>query len=481
MLREWLFFVSHPCLYKPTSMKGKILTLICATALLSSCHIYKTYDRPEDIVAEGLYRDTVAVNDTLVSDTANFGNLPWREVFTDPQLQALIEQALTSSPDIRTAALRVQEAQAPLLASKLAFIPALTLSPQGTVSSWDKGKATQTYSLPVTASWQIDMFGQLLNLKRQAQATLEQTLAYEQNVRVQLIANTANLYYTLLMLDRQLQITEGTAEILKKNTETMIAMKEAGFYNTTEAAVEQSRAAYAQVQASIPDIRSSIREVENSLCLLLGEPAHGIERSVLEEQQLPNEFSVGIPLQLLSNRPDVKAAEQALASAYYNTNVARSNFYPRITLSGSAGWTNSAGAAIVNPAKLLASAVASLTQPIFQNGANIAKLKIAKAQQEEAKIQFQTTLLNAGNEVSNALDMYQACTEKVNARNMQVNSAKNAADYTKELFNLGTSTYLEVLSAEQSYLSAQLSEVSDTFSRMQAVISLYQALGGGRE
>ncbi len=462
-------------------MKGKILTLICATALLSSCHIYKTYDRPEDIVAEGLYRDTVAVNDTLVSDTANFGNLPWREVFTDPQLQALIEQALTSSPDIRTAALRVQEAQAPLLASKLAFIPSLTLSPQGTVSSWDKGKATQTYSLPVTASWQIDMFGQLLNLKRQAQATLEQTLAYEQNVRVQLIANTANLYYTLLMLDRQLQITEGTAEILKKNTETMIAMKEAGFYNTTEAAVEQSRAAYAQVQASIPDIRSSIREVENSLCLLLGEPAHGIERSVLEEQQLPNEFSVGIPLQLLSNRPDVKAAEQALASAYYNTNVARSNFYPRITLSGSAGWTNSAGAAIVNPAKLLASAVASLTQPIFQNGANIAKLKIAKAQQEEAKIQFQTTLLNAGNEVSNALDMYQACTEKVNARNMQVNSAKNAADYTKELFNLGTSTYLEVLSAEQSYLSAQLSEVSDTFSRMQAVISLYQALGGGRE
>lgn len=462
-------------------MKGKILTLICATALLSSCHIYKTYDRPEDIVAEGLYRDTVAVNDTLVSDTANFGNLPWREVFTDPQLQALIEQALTSSPDIRTAALRVQEAQAPLLASKLAFIPALTLSPQGTVSSWDKGKATQTYSLPVTASWQIDMFGQLLNLKRQAQATLEQTLAYEQNVRVQLIANTANLYYTLLMLDRQLQITEGTAEILKKNTETMIAMKEAGFYNTTEAAVEQSRAAYAQVQASIPDIRSSIREVENSLCLLLGEPAHGIERSVLEEQQLPNEFSVGIPLQLLSNRPDVKAAEQALASAYYNTNVARSNFYPRITLSGSAGWTNSAGAAIVNPAKLLASAVASLTQPIFQNGANIAKLKIAKAQQEEAKIQFQTTLLNAGNEVSNALDMYQACTEKVNARNMQVNSAKNAADYTKELFNLGTSTYLEVLSAEQSYLSAQLSEVADTFDRMQSVISLYQALGGGRE
>ena len=454
---------------------------MCATALLSSCHIYKSYDRPEDITTAGLYRDTVAGGDTLVADTANFGNLPWREVFTDPKLQALIEQALTSSPDIRTAALKVKEAQAPLLASKLAFIPALALSPQGTVSSWDKGKATQTYSLPVTASWQIDLFGQLLNLKRQAQATLEQTKAYEQNTRVQLIANTANLYYTLLMLDRQLEITEGTVEILKKNTETMEAMKESGIYNTTEAAVEQSRAAYAQVQASLPDIRTSIREIENSLCLLLGEPAHAIERGILEEQQLPSDFSAGIPLQLLSNRPDVKAAEQALASAYYNTNVARSNFYPRITLSGSAGWTNSAGAAIVNPAKLLASAVASLTQPIFQNGANIAKLKIAKAQQEEAQIQFQTTLLNAGNEVSNALGQYQACSQKVEARNMEVNSAKNAADYTKELFNLGTSTYLEVLSAQQSYLSAQLSEVSDTFSRMQAVISLYQALGGGRE
>lgn len=462
-------------------MRKQIITLMCATVLLSSCHIYKSYDRPEDITTAGLYRDTVAGGDTLVADTANFGNLPWRGVFTDPQLQGYIEQALTSSPDIRTAALKVKEAQAPLLASKLAFIPSLTLSPQGTVSSWDKGKATQTYSLPIAASWQIDLFGQLLNQKRQAQANLEQTLAYEQNTRVQLIANAANLYYTLLMLDRQLEITEGTAEILKKNTETMEAMKESGIYGTTEAAVAQSRAAYAQVLASLPDIRASIREIENSLCLLLGEPAHAIERGILEEQQLPSDFSAGIPLQLLSNRPDVKAAEQALASAYYNTNVARSNFYPRITLSGSAGWTNSAGAAIVNPAKLLASAVASLTQPIFQNGANIAKLKIAKAQQEEAQIQFQTTLLNAGNEVSNALDQYQACSQKVAARNMEVESSKKAADYTKELFNLGTSTYLEVLSAEQSYLSAQLSEVSDTFSRMQAVISLYQALGGGRD
>lgn len=458
----------------------KILYLIGAAALLSSCHIYKSYDRPEEITTAGLYRDTLSGNESLTADTANFGNLPWKDVFTDSLLQSLIDQALTSNADIRTAALKVKEAQAPLLAAKLAFIPALSLSPQGVVSSWDKGKATQTYSLPVTASWQIDLFGQILNPKRQAEASLKQVEAYQQNAHVQIIANTANLYYTLLMLDRQLQISEKTADILKRNTETMQAMKDAAMYNINGAGVEQSRAAYAQVQASLPDLRANIREVENTLCLLLGQAPQPIRRSTLEEQQLPSEFSAGIPLQLLSNRPDVKAAEMALAAAYYNTNTARANFYPRIVLSGSAGWTNSAGAAIINPGKLLASAVASLTQPLFQNGANIAKLRIAKAQQEEAKIQFQQSLLNAGNEVSNALYRYQTYTEKAIARNMQVNSAKNAADYTKDLFNLGTSTYLEVLSAEQSYLSAQLSEVSDTFDRMQAVISLYQALGGGR-
>ena len=462
-------------------MKKQIITLMCATALLSSCHIYKSYDRPEDITAAGLYRDTTAVNDTLAADTANFGNLPWREVFTDPQLQALIEQALANNPDLRSAALNVKKAEAALMSARLAYAPTLALSPQGTVSSWDKGKATQTYSLPVTASWQIDLFGQILNPKRGAQVSLKQTQFYEQAVQTQVIANVANMYYTLLMLDRQLQITESTADILKKNVETVEAMKDAGIYNTTSAGVEQTRAAYAQVLASLPGMRQSIRETENALCLMLNQPAQEIERGVLENQQLPTEFSAGIPLQLLSNRPDVKAAEMSLAASYYDTNSARAAFYPQITLSGSAGWTNSAGSAIVNPGKLLASAIGSLTQPLFYRGANIARPKQAKAQEEQSKIQFQTTLLKAGNEVSNALYQYQMTSEKAISREIQVNSARKAAEDTKELFNLGTSTYLEVLSAEQSYLSAQTSEVSDTFDRMQAVISLYQALGGGRK
>ena len=461
-------------------MKGKIITLMCATALLSSCHIYKAYDRPEDISAEGLYRDTATVNGTLESDTTNFGNLPWREVFTDPQLQSYIEQALTNNADLRTTMLNVEQAEATLMSSRLAYLPQLGLSPQGTLTNWNKGEMTsKTYNIPVSASWQIDLFGQILNPKRAAQVSLKQAIFNQQAVQTQLIASTANIYYTLLMLDRQLEITEGTANVLKQYVETMEAMYDYG--NVNSAAIEQSRASYAQVVASLSDLRQSLTETENAFCLILNEPAHAIERGRLENHVLPTDFSAGVPIQLLSNRPDVKAAEMTLAACYYNTNSARAAFYPQITLSGSAGWTNSSGAGIVNPGKLLASLIGSLTQPLFYRGTNIARLKQAKAQEEQAKIAFQTALLSAGNEVSNALSLYQNTQEKVNSRTMQVNSARKAAEDTKELFNLGTSTYLEVLTAEQSYLSAQLSEVSDTFDQMQAVINLYQALGGGRE
>ena len=462
-------------------MKGtKIITLMCAAALMSSCHIYKAYDRPEDISAEGLYRDTALTNTAVETDTASFGNVPWREVFTDPQLQTYIEQALANNADLRSALLNVESAKAALLSARLAYLPQLALSPQGTLTNWDKGTSTsKTYNIPVSANWQIDLFGQILNPKRAAQVSLKQAQFNQQAVQTQLIASTANIYYTLLMLDRQLEITEGTAEVLKKYVETMEAMYQYG--NVNSAAIEQSRTSYAQVVASLSDLRQSISETENAFCLMLNEPAHAIERGVLEDQALPQEFSVGVPLQLLSNRPDVKAAEMSLAACYYNTNSARAAFYPQITLTGQAGWTNSSGAGIVNPGKLLASLIGSLTQPLFYRGANIARLRQAKAQEEQAKIAFQTSLLNAGNEVSNALSLYQNTLEKVNTRTMQVNSAQKAAEDTKELFNLGTSTYLEVLTAQQSYLSAQLSQVSDTFDQMQAVINLYQALGGGRE
>lgn len=452
--------------------------VMCASALLSSCHIYKAYDRPEDIATDSIYRDVAAVGGEQ-PDSLLFGNLPWREVFTDPVLQSLIEQGLENNFDLRTAQLNVEASQASLMSARIAYAPSFAIAPQGTLSSFDMQPVTKTYQLPVTASWEIDFFGKTLNNKRAAKANLEMSKAYRQGVQTQVIAGIANVYYTLLMLDKQLEITNETAEIWKDNVETMKAMQEAAMTNA--AAVAQAEANYASILASIPDIESSIKEAENSLALLIGLSGRHIERGDMESQELPSEFVVGVPLNLLSNRPDVMVAEQNLASAYYNTNVARAAFYPSITLSGSAGWTNSAGAVIVNPGKVIMSAIGSLTQPLFARGANIARLRIAKATQEQAKLSFQKTLITAGNEVSEALDRYEMALRKAEAYRMQVKSQERAVEYTKELFNLGTSTYLEILTAEQALLGARLNQVANDFDCMQSVVSLYQALGGGRD
>ena len=452
----------------------KILILSAATLVLSSCGIYNKY-KPVSEVPEGLYgSETVAS-----ADTANFGNLSWREVFTDSYLQNLIDSALVRNTDMQTAHLRVKEAEASLLTSKLSYLPSLFLAPEGAVSSFDRGKATQTYSLPVTGSWELDIFGKVTTAKRRAKAAYEQSKEYEQAVKTQLVSAVANTYYTLLMLDAQYEISVSTEAAWKESVRTARAMKKAGMM--TEAGLAQTEATYYNICTAVLDLKEQINQTENSMALLLAETPHKIQRGKLENQQLPEDFSVGIPLQMLSNRPDVRSAEFSLAQAFYTTNAARAAFYPSITLSGSAGWTNSAGSAIINPGKLLASAIGSLTQPLFYRGTNIARLKAAKAQEEQAKLSFQQTLYNAGSEVSNALSLYQNTSKKAESRQMQVESAKKASEDTKELFNLGTSTYLEVLSAQQSYLSAQISQVSDCFDKMQAVVSLYQALGGGRE
>lgn len=458
---------------------------MCAVALLSSCHIYTKYERPEQLSVKGLYRDTANVSAVLpgtaemqTADSTNFGNLPWKEVFTDGQLQALIDTALTHNVDLLTAALNVKQSEAQLGVARLAFIPSLSLTPSGTLSSWNGGKATQTYSLPVSASWTVDLFGSLLNAKRSAQAQLLQMQSYQQAVRTKLIANVANSYYTLLMLDRQLTVTQETAVLWKESVETMRKLKDVGQSN--EASIASYESNYLQVAVSIPELERQIRETENALSLILGQAPQLIKRSTMEAQQLPAKFTVGIPVQMLSNRPDVYQAEMNLAASFYDTNRARSAFYPSISLTGQYGWTNSAGNAILNPGKMLASAVASLTQPIFSNGQLTAKLKIAKAQQEAAYLAFQQSVLSAGSEVSNALSLYQTSKEKSELLEQRVAACEKAADFTQRLFNLGTSSYLEVLTARQSLLSAKLDKVSDEFYKMQAIVNLYYALGGGR-
>jgi len=324
----------------------------------------------------------------------------------------------------------------------------------------------------------VDAFGGLLNAKRGAKTVLLQNEAYRQAVQTQVVATIANCYFTLLMLDSQLNITVKTAKIWEENVQTMKAMKKAGM--TNEAGVSQSEATYYQVNATLPDLRRQIRETENALSLLLGQGPRQIQRGSLADQYLPEKLSVGIPLQMLSNRPDVKQAEMALASAYYTTNKARSAFYPQITLGGSAGWTNSAGGAIVDPGKFLISVAGSLVQPLFAKGTNTARLKIARAEQQAALLAFQQSILAAGSEVSNALYQYQSAGEKCIQRKQQIKSLNSSVDKTQQLMKFGSSTYLEVLTAQQSLLSARLSDVADSFERIQAVINLYQALGGGR-
>lgn len=451
----------------------KIIVLTTATALLSSCGIYTKY-QPAETTPDNLYGEEVAVD-----DTTNFGNVNWRELFTDPQLQALIEQGLQNNTDLRSAQLQIEEAEAALMSAKLAFLPSFALSPQGTISSFDGGKATKTYTLPVTASWELDIFGRLRNAKQQAKALYAQSKDYQQAMRTQLIAGIANVYYTLLMLDEQLAISQQTEEAWKETVASTRALMDAGLAN--EAATSQMEAAYYSVQTSILDLKEQINQVENSLALLLAETPRRYERGKLADQRLPEDVAVGVPMQMLSNRPDVRAAERSLEQAFYATNQARAAFYPSIVLSGSAGWTNSAGSMIVNPGKFLASAVGSLTQPLFNKGQIMAQYRIAKAQQEEASLSFQQALLNAGSEVNDALVACQTSKAKTLLFEKQIQSLEKALESTSLLMEHGTTTYLEVLTARQSLLSAQLSQTANRFTEIQSVINLYQALGGGRE
>ncbi|MFR6427144.1 MAG: efflux transporter outer membrane subunit [Parabacteroides merdae] len=451
----------------------KIIVLTTATALLSSCGIYTKY-QPAETTPDNLYGEEVAVD-----DTTNFGNVNWRELFTDPQLQALIEQGLQNNTDLRSAQLQIEEAEAALMSAKLAFLPSFALSPQGTISSFDGGKATKTYTLPVTASWELDIFGRLRNAKQQAKALYAQSKDYQQAVRTQLIAGIANVYYTLLMLDEQLAISQQTEEAWKETVASTRALMDAGLAN--EAATSQMEAAYYSVQTSILDLKEQINQVENSLALLLAETPRRYERGKLADQRLPEDVAVGVPMQMLSNRPDVRAAERSLEQAFYATNQARAAFYPSLVLSGSAGWTNSAGSMIVNPGKFLASAVGSLTQPLFNKGQIMAQYRIAKAQQEEASLSFQQALLNAGSEVNDALVACQTSKAKTLLFEKQIQSLEKALESTSLLMEHGTTTYLEVLTARQSLLSAQLSQTANRFTEIQSVINLYQALGGGRE
>ena len=462
------------------------LYIAAAAALLTSCNtLFGKYERDTahtEAFVKQLYRDTAKADDALATaDTSSFGNLPWREVFTDAQLQKLIATALERNTDIRKADLTIKQAEIGLRLNKLAYLPQIAFSPSGTVSKvfMDGMTTNESYAFPVQASWQIDAFGKLYNAKKQGELSVMQAKAARQAIQTAIVAGVANLYFSLQMLDEQLATTEATLKLWHKNIEAMEAMKEAGYTNS--AAIASAKAQVLQIEATVPTLTNNIRQVENSLCVLLHEAPHSIQLSAFSAEDFPTAFSAGLPLSLLTSRPDVAIAEAKLANAFYGIQSARGSFFPQLTISGQGSFTDALGAMVVNPGKFIASGIASLTQPLFAQGKLKGALEVAKLQQESAQLDFEKTLLTAGHEVSNALSKYHTASLATDIAKMRLTKLQKANDDTEFLFRNGnTTTYLETLTAQMNLLNGRLSLINNRFEKVQAAIKLYQALGGGR-
>ena len=450
---------------------NKIILSILSTLMLTGCGTYSRYHRA-DLPTEGLYGD---IPENV--DTTTLASISWREMFTDRELQSLIEIGLERNTDLNVARLRVEAAEAALMTAKLSYLPSLGINAEGGISRYD-GATAKTYNVGASASWELDIFGKLTAAKRGAVAALQGSRDYQQAVQTQLVATIADSYYTLAHLDAQIAINNRTLENWRATVRTLEALKKVGKAN--EAGVLQAKANVMKLESSQLAICKRIAETENALSAILAMPSHAIERSDLTKASFPDTISVGVPMQLLSNRPDVRQAEMEVAQAFYATHVARTAFYPNITLSGTLGWTNNGGGAITNPGQWLLKAIGSLTQPLFNRGANIANLKIAQTKQEEAKLLFQQSLLNAGKEVNDALTAWQTAKSQYEINTRQVETLREAVRKTELLMSHSGTTYLEILTAQQSLLEAEQLQLQTSFERIQSIIKLYHALGGGR-
>jgi NodT family efflux transporter outer membrane factor (OMF) lipoprotein len=466
-------------------MKKVILTLATGL-LLTGCGLYNKYEQKTETPAD-LF-GTAAGN--IAEGEGSLAEMSWREFFTDPLLQKLIEEVLANNTDLNSARIAVEKSEASLHAAKLAYLPSLYFSPQGTLTSFNHINS-QTYNLPLQLSWDVEVFGSITNKKRAAKAMLLQTQMSEEAVRANLISTTAQQYFYLQLLDQQLEILTMTDSLWNASLETQKSLWENGMAYST--AVNQLESSYLSVKTQIVDTRRSIRSTENAICRLLAISPQHIERKVwgsaalhhpeaqgdTGQRMFDSQFlKVGVPATMLEQRPDVRMANHALEEAFYNVQAARAAFFPSITLTGTAGWTNNGGQ-IINPGKILWNAVGQLTQPIFARGQINANYKISKLSEEDLQKKYVQTIINAGNQVNEAIADCQAAREKHQYYHRQVQVLYDAYTGTHELMDNGKASYLEVLTAQESLLNAQLSEVSNMYKGAQAVIALYIALGGG--
>ncbi|MDR1742584.1 MAG: TolC family protein [Dysgonamonadaceae bacterium] len=456
-----------------------IFSIIITSVFVSSCQVTNKYKSP-DIDAENLYRDITATDTTTIAD------IPWREYYSEPFLANLIDEALKNNVDMLIAESGIRQAEANLKQAQLAYFPGISLTGTLTHVSTSDANAALNHSsvtprIGIGATWEADIWGKLNRRSRAQYAQFLRSKSYRDLIRASLIANVATSYYSLLALDEKLNITRETAALLEKNVETMQALKDAGRQNS--AAVEQSRSLMLSAKISVFDIEYAIRELENSLCVLLGRKPGAIERGSLDVQPAPMEIRTGVPMQMLVRRPDVRQAELAFRSAFELTNAAQAGFYPSITLNAGSfiGYTKTGFSNLFSVENLVANVIGGLTQPLFAQGQLRANLKIARENQLQALLEFQNTVLNAGSEVSNIMYRFESLEEKAVLRSAQIVSTKKAAEDTEELLKADEAIYTEVLSAQQNYLSARLNEVNDKLEQLQCVVNLYRALGGGEE
>ncbi len=454
------------------AMNRNYIVVAALAMVMSSCGLYTKFESP------ALPEGDLAGESITLPDSSLVALPAWEEYFTDATLQGYIKTALEQNSDMRVAELNVSQAKRQLTTARLAYLPTISLSPEGSVASFDGSSAVRSYNVPITASWEIDIFGRTRNLKQQAKAAYMQSEEYVLMVKTQLIASVAANYYALILADAQLDIAQRSLALLNESLETMIALKEAGMQ--TQAAVDQTTATVRSFELTVKDLELSVNTIQNSLCLLLNQPPHTLVRGAqIDVPVLPIEQSIS--LAALSARSDVRVAELQLSQSFYGVNYARASLYPSLRLSGSAGWTNSVGGAIMDPAGVLLSALGSLTQPLFAGNRNRANLENAKDQYEQQLILFEKSLLTAGNEVNDAMAECELTAQKRVIASEQVAALSSAVDATSALMSAGRANYLEVLTAQNSYLSASLNAASITYSEAIAHINLYKALGGGVE
>ncbi|MEE1943978.1 TolC family protein [Pedobacter sp. KR3-3] len=452
-----------------------IIAMVLLVTVFAACKVTQPYKRPADLTTNNLYRNT-----TNATDTTNMATLSWKELFKDPLLQSLIQEGIENNLDLKTAAMRIQQAEANLRQSKLAFFPSLNLTATGEAikPAATQSANTQVFEMYGSSSWELDLWGKLKSSKRAALASLMQSDAYKQAVQTQLVADIATNYYALMGYDAQLKITMATLANRKKDAETMKILKESDV--VTGAAVVQSQANRFSVEVTIPDIEQNIQQTENAISILLGRAPDAIKRDSLANQTVFTDLKTGVPSQLLANRPDVREAEYQFRNSFELVNVAKTYFYPALSITGQTGLFNNNLSDFFKGSSFFANVIGGIAQPVFNNGLNKQRLAVAQAQQEASLIAFKQSLLNAGLEVSNALFSYQAAARKITIREQQIAFLQKSVDYTKQLLKYTTATnYTDVLTSEQSLLAAQLSGISDKLQQLQAVVALYRSLGGG--